>query len=508
MHYSKIYTAPIQDVLFLKVLLINPQLPPTNRISSWPLGLLSIASFLKSKGHTVKLVDQTVKMENIEKHIKSFNPDVVGITIVSPLASKAAVNASKIAKKYNKYVVWGGVIISAIPELGFKEGCVDFIVMGEGEITFCELLDTIEKGGPYDEVAGLTYMDSSGVHFNKNREFADLSTFPTIDFSLVDPKKYFQRFFLSKKMLYLYSSKGCPAKCTFCFNAQYNRSIYRPRPPEHVVDEIEYLIKHCGMDGVSFCDEFFYPKKEDMRKMFCLFRERKLDFVWGCQTRLGVFTQEDFQQMYDAGCRWILFGIESGCKERNIKTKKRIDLDQAKDTFEICREIGITTQSAFIIGYPDETVEELKETIHLALDLNANLCPVSILSFLPGSEMFDDVVNKGLYIPPKSLREWSKITVGDDVVANLTEIPDKDLLVIHYYFQWLGFSKKDAVNDDSYGIVKKMAADAFKKIFNYGIITLLPGLFASAKQFITVIWYAKAYPNVLKKYGLYGHRQK
>jgi len=486
----------------LKVLLINPATKINARAPSCPLGLLSIASYLNAKGHSVKIVDQTVKKENIEKHIKSFNPDIVGVSVISSMVSKAAVKASKVAKKYDKPVVWGGQIISALPDLGFKEGCVDFIVIGEGEITFLELIDTIETGGSFSNIDGLAYLEDGKMRINRQRDFADLSTFPVIDWSLIDPGKYFQLFFGCKKMLYLYASKGCPAACTFCFNHKFHRSTQRRRPMKHVVDEIEYLIKNCGIDSVNFADEFWHPGKEGMQIFFELIKQRKLDFVWGVQTRLGVFNRNDLQQMYDAGCRWILFGIESGCKERIVNIKKGIDLNKAKETFDNCREIGITTQSAFIIGYPDETEEELKETIRFALELNANLCPFTILYLQPGAELFDLAVSCGKCAPPESLKELSLQYTGDSLNANLSKVSGKELKVIHYYTQWSAFTDKKSINSNSFGIAKKMMFDTFQKIFRYGFTSFFVGIFVSAKQFLTVLWYANAYPKVLRKYGL------
>lgn len=493
----------------MRVLLINPSVSVFSiyaKAPTCPLGLLSIASYIEANGHTVKIVDKTVGTENVKKCIKIFNPDIVGITVISPVASKGAVKVSKIAKKFNKPVVWGGPFVSVVPELALKEGCVDFVVIGEGEITFSELLDSILNSGSLDDIDGLAFIDKDGVHINKDRDFADLSKFPNTDWSLIDPEKYFQHFWLTKKMLYLYFSKGCPGKCTFCYNPKYHRSLHRTRPPEHVIDEIEYLVNNFGMDGVNFADDFLYPGKEELQTFIRLIKEKKLDFKWGGQTRLGVYSREELQQMYDAGCRWLLFGVEGASKERIKSIKKGISLDVAKETYEICKEIGITSQSAFIIGYPDETEEELKETIRFAFYLDAELCMFSLLYLDPGAELFEDSVNNGLYVPPESLREWSKTTVSEDLPVNLSKVPDRELKVIHYYFQWLGFSKKDGIRNDYYGVAKKMIADAIIKTFKPGGLTFFPSIYSSLKRFLIVVWYAKAYPKILKKYGLHKHR--
>lgn len=489
----------------MKVLLVNPKATQLNRrkkAPSVPLGLLAIASYVKAKGHTVKIIDLTVKQESVKKQINNFDPDVVGISFSATLVGNSTVKISKIAKKLGKPVVWGGHMPSSLPDLCFKEGCVDFIVIGEGEITFTELLNSLENGKSFYDIDGLAFVDNDGVHINKDREFADLSTFPAIDWSLVNPNKYCQIYFLCKKMMYLYSSKGCPAKCTFCYSPGYHRCTHRKRPPEQVVDEIEYLVKNCGVDGINFSDELWNPGKEDMQALFRMFRERELNFVWGCQSRLGTFDKEELQLMYDAGCRWILFGIESGSEERIKKIKKGIRLDMAKEIFRDCREIGITAQSSFIIGYPDETEQELKQTVSFALNLDAHLSPFNVFFLQPGSEAFESAVSSGRYDPPKNLKEWAKLQCDEFEGDTLSKVPRKDLLVLHFYAQWRGFSQKESVSSDSYGIIKQLAVQAVKNMFKFNPDNFFLGAYASAKQLLTVIWYAKAYPKILKKYGI------
>lgn len=489
----------------MKILLI---LPTMNRFlirqkaPSIPLGLLAVASYIKAKGHTVKIIDMTVKAENIEKHIKSFAPDVVGLSVMSALASNSAIKVSKAAKRFNKPVVWGGRLPSSLPELCLKEECIDFVVLGEGEITFFELLEAIENGKSFDNISGVAYTDKQGVHINNCREFADLSAFPILDWSLINPNNYAQRYFLCERMLYSYLSKGCPGKCTFCFNPNYHKSVHRKRPPEHAVEEIESLIKNYNIDGIYFADEFWYPGKEDMQVFFSMIKERNLDFVWGCQTRLGTYSKEELQQMYDAGCRWILFGVESGCEKRNKETNKNVNLKTAKETFDNCREIGIITQSSFIIGYPGETEEELKETVKYAFNLEADLLPFNGYYPQPDSDLYKEIVNSKLFAPPKSLKEWSKFEVGEVNKSSFSKVPRKDLNVLHFYTQWLGFSQNGSISWESYTIAKKMAIDALKDIAKLGPLLFTVGAIIRARNFITVVWYANAYPKILKKYGI------
>lgn len=489
----------------MRVLLINPRpnrLANRQKPPSLPLGLLSIASFIKKQGHTVKLVDHAVKPDKIEKHIESFQPDVVALTVHSAISVKAAVTLSKTAQKYNKPVIWGGYVPTQMTELCFREGCVDYIVISEGELTFSELLAAMQSGKSLYDIDGLAFKDKDGIHINTPREFADLSMFPTIDWSLIDAKQYGEVFFRCKKMLYLYFSKGCPAHCTFCYNPSYHRSCHRIRPVEHVVEEIEYLVKNCGVDGIYFADEYWWLDKPTRQRFFNLIREKELKFHWGAQTRLGAFGKQELQELFDAGCRWLLFGIESADPDRLKQVKKGIDLSVAKEIYDTCKSIGITTQSAFIVGYPDETVDEIRKTVKLALHLDANLCPFSLMYLQPLAEMTMRAIEDGRYTPPDSLMEWGKINPVEVVSVNLSKVPDIDLLVLHYYFQWRGFSRKESDSANSYGAAKKLTADALRRALSYGPVDFFVSSFVSLKQFFTVLWYAKAHPKILKKYGL------
>ncbi|MGI6249259.1 MAG: B12-binding domain-containing radical SAM protein [Acutalibacteraceae bacterium] len=490
----------------MKVLLINPESSQINmrkKATTIPLGLMAIASYLKREGYDIKVVDLDLNPQSIVKILKEFNPDVVGVTVLSTLSGNAAIKISKIAKKHNKPVVWGGFVPTFLTDLCLKEDCVDFVIIGEGELTFSELLEAIKDGKPYSEIDGLAYVENEVIYVNKEREFSDLADFPAMDWSLLNPSEYGQVFFQAERMIYLYSSKGCPAKCSFCYNAKYYGSKQRVRPIEQVVDEIEQVVRKFNIDGIYFSDEFWYPGKNEIQKFFKLIKEKELKFFWGCQTRLGVLTKEELQQMYDSGCRWILFGIESGCEKRIKEIKKGIDLSKAKETFATCRKIGIATQASFIIGYPGETVEELKKTINFARQLDADYFPINILYFQPGSEYYDDSVASGEYTPPDSLKEWSTLQTDEYYGPNFSEVPKKDLMVLHFYTQWQAFFKKTpGKSKSSNPIAKKTVLDLLDNLFRFGLKSILIGPLVAAKQFLTVFWYAKAHPKILKKYGL------
>ena len=269
--------------------------------------------------------------------------------------------------------------------------------------------------------------------------------------------------------------------------------------------DIEYLVKRCGANGIYFSDEQFVPNKAIRNQLLDLIIESGLDFVWGCQMRLGVLKTEDIDYMFKAGCRWILFGIESGSPEMIKKIKKGTDLSLAKPTIDYCMKIGMTVQATFIIGFPDETEDELRQTVDLAKQLSASLPVLNILTVLPNSEIyFNQVENNPDYHPPKRISDLIKFerTMTDNPSINLSKIPFVELKVIHHYFQWKDFSRKDSVVGDEFGVVKKLARDTFNRVFKHGLVGFFYGSYHSVKQFVTVFFYSHCFPSIIKKYGL------
>lgn len=487
----------------MRILIVNPFQVFYAHSPSVPLGSLAVASYLTQLGHSVRLCDRCIKRENMSRVIKDFAPDAVGVSFMSFGSITDGLSVAQTAKEHGIPVIAGGNCASAVYGDLLKEESVKYVVIGEGEVSFAQALEVISGAKEPDEVEGIAYMKNGKLIKNADRAFSDLSDFPLMDWSLVDPKKYFQHYIGCSKMLYIYSGKGCPGQCSFCYNKQYSKCRYRSRPPEYVVEEIKYLIENHGLNGVYFSDELWYPKKELMREFCQRVKESGLSFVWGCQTRVDVFGKEELQQMYDSGCRWIFYGVESGSPEVLSRMNKGIDLQQAQAAISLCSDIGITTIASFIIGYIGETQEELKETVSFANKLNANISVFSILTPFPKTDVFDYAVANNILTPAQSAQGWAHMNVGEYPIYRFSEIPDIDLVVVRNYFRWKSFtSKTSSCGSSSFTIMKKSIADELKNILTHGPYSFFVGLYFSSREFISVFWYSHAYKRVLSRYGL------
>ena len=492
----------------MNVLLIHPNCGFQALPQSAPLGLMSIATYLKQRGCNVRVYDRNVETCSIDKIARAFMPDAVGVAMISMTHITDSVAVSRRFQNDGIPVIWGGHMASIVPEMILRENAADYVVIGEGEITFYELLQAIEDKSDITQIRGIAYQGSTGaICRTPRREFANLANMPVIDWSFVDPKKYFAPRMGCKKMMYLYSSKGCPGRCAFCFNEGYHYRKCRKRPNEYVVSEIEELATKHGLDGVNFADEMFGLNKRELYDLCSRLRNLGLGITWGCQTRLGHMSREDLQLMYDCGCRWIYFGIESGSPEMQKRIRKEIDLEAIEKEIHCCRKIGISSHCGIIIGLPDETEQQLRESVQLLLRLDPNLVLVTMFGPIPGTEFSNYLVSRGRLTLPKTLREWERVRPQEDLVDNFSEVPTRDLRVVQCYFYWRSFTHKNFPSGAKrYEFAFNTATASLRHIFRQRYFHVFLYILSSSKLFLTIAWYANAYPGVRKKYGLYARK--
>jgi anaerobic magnesium-protoporphyrin IX monomethyl ester cyclase len=173
------------------------------------------------------------------------------------------------------------------------------------------------------------------------------------------------------------------ASVSFCYNHCYHKHLWRSRPIEYCISEIKYLIDNYKIDGVCFVDDLFGPNAKYTRDVCEKLIQSKFDIVWGCNMQANTMTKDELLLMHKAGCRWILVGIESGSNERQKLIGKNLNLEKTKEVLKYCSEIGIFVTVSCIIGFPDETQEELKQTIKYMQELSANAKFANFVGFLP-----------------------------------------------------------------------------------------------------------------------------
>ncbi len=490
----------------MRVLLVSPKTEKCNRAKSLPLGLLSIASFLAAHGHQVRLYDRAVEKISLSEAVRAFSPGLVGVSLITYKMLEDALAVSEFCKAKGLPVIWGGPTASVLPEAVFKNACVDAVSVGEGEETWLDLANAY-AAGPAPELSripGLALRDGSGgVFFTPQRPFTDLSVLPDTDWSFVDVEQYFQTSYGCKRMLYLYSAKGCPFRCVFCYNKEFHRCTYRKRPLEPLLREIRFLVENHGMDGVYFADELWCRSVREMHETCDALKSLQLDFVWGCQTRIGIFGQEDFDYMYASGCRWVFFGVESGSPRVLQAMNKHMDYELVVPTFAACKRAGIVTIGSFIAGFPGETEDDMRQTVALIERLDTTLINLNFFIVMPGSDIYYRLVEEGRYPRITDLHRLEEEDFMLLLKNNFSEISTRDLRVVQSWYMWRSFASNGVrVGKKKMSFTKKVASDALRSLRSGTLKELIPSTWYAAREFLTIAFYAHAFPSVRKKYGI------
>ena len=392
------------------ILLINPA-PPTN--SPWyigqkvpPLGLAYVAAALEKEGFQVEIVDNYLlekPIDYIKQMVRRLNPQIVGITC-SSVTYRGCVETAKAVKEVfpSCNVVVGGPHPSYLPESMLQHREVDYVVMGEGERAMVELATSITKCEDDSAIAaipGIAYRHKEKIVKTAPRFILDLDQIPF-------PARHLLPMHLYNRMVEYLSARpadlmnvvrGCPYNCTYCEIRKLWGQKCRSFSPPRVVEEIDHLINKHGSKGIYFIGDNFTIQKKQTIEICELIKKNKLDIEWACDTRVDLVSRELLKQMKDAGCRTIWFGVESGSPRILEKINKGVTLQHAINAFRLCKEEGIQTACSFILGIPGETVNDMKATFKFVEKLDPDWCRFNIFIAVPGSSLYEEVMQRGLY---------------------------------------------------------------------------------------------------------------
>ncbi len=381
----------------MKILLIQP--PPRKIMNEDivvpSLGIAYLAAVAEKKGYDVSIIDafaEGLDIKLLEDRIKTVVPDLIGITVMTPVRDNAFKTA-KICRKYTKYIVIGGPHVSVVGKKIFEQ-CpdLDYAIQGEGEVSFLSLLDKIDGNKDIKNVPGLITRDFE----NSPAAFLDnLDSLPFPARHLLPNEKY--RYILSKgRITTMFTSRGCPYHCIFCDKAVFG-SKWRGRSASNVLDEIEYVVKDFRIKSIIFYDDLFTLKKERIKEICQGILERGLKVEWKCESRVNIVDQDILKWMKKAGCSMIAYGVESGNQKGLDYLNKGIDIEQIRRAFKLTREAGIKPMAYFILGIPVETYEDELRTIKFAKEIKPAFAQFSVLSPTPGTKLFNEAVKKGWY---------------------------------------------------------------------------------------------------------------
>jgi anaerobic magnesium-protoporphyrin IX monomethyl ester cyclase len=422
----------------MKVLLIRPPAihlgSEPEVILNEPLGLLYLAGYLKKNKKEVAVIDcltdstnfrigefygRGMSYEALSAKIKELSPDIVGISYVFTEYSKGSHDVAKIVKDISgmTLVVCGGAAACASVAGVLEDRNFDLLVKGEGEETLLEIVEKFEQGLDIKEIAGTALALGDSIRINPARKFiSNLDSLPFPARDLLDMSKYCNDpYSLDRGMRYprlsMVTSRGCPFNCVFCIMHSVWEHSYRMRSAGNVVDEIESLVKNYGVKEIVFYDDNMTFDKKRTNEICQEIQNRRLGIKWSVPSGVAIWTldKETVKNMKRAGCYKITFGLESGSEStRKFIHKDFIDFDKAKELIKFCNRIGLWTVSSFVVGFPYETLEDIKKTLDFALESDIDMASFYSVTPYPGSELYEIYKKEGSIQEPgrQGLEQW------------------------------------------------------------------------------------------------------
>lgn len=399
-----------------------------------PLGVMSVAGMIRSKGFKVKIIDQRIDPHGWKKELEycvNQNPLFVGISSMTGTQINHALKAASVVRNIDNKtpIVWGGVHPSLMALQTIEHPLVDVIVMGEGERSASQLADAYKNNIPLENIPSICYKKNDGtVKVTDSAPQIKLDEIPEIPYDLVDMDEYASIDFSGnhERSISFESSRGCPWRCGFCYIPAFYNSTWRTFSPESIIERLSILKDKYKIKSVYFVDDEMAIDTKRFEKIVDAILKENLDITWGTQgiridTMERIMTRHPnlLDKMYKSGNKQIEIGLESGSqrvlklidKDIDLETMKRIT-DKLTD-FSVGKDI--TLHYNMMGGFPTETRDEIEESIkwgeYLVNEKQAYV-NYNIFAPFPGTPLYPLSVKSG-FVEPKDLESWGDFNLFD-----------------------------------------------------------------------------------------------
>jgi len=404
-----------------------------------PLGLLHAANLL-SKEFKGKIIDQRLDSNWRASLIEELKqkPICVGITSMTGPEIKNGLEAAKLTKLNSKTpVVWGGIHATLLPEQTVKNRYIDYVVKGEGEETFYELVKALSEHRPVEGIAGIWYKRNGNIVGNQDRDFVDLNLMPALPYEILDLDRYTYPS-KNERFMSFESSRGCPRRCTFCFIGS-SSCYWRALSPEKTIEHISRILRLTGARHIIFIDSNFFVNLERAKIIIEAFPKLNI-LSWqsrGLDIDTGLLMNEEYLRLLEnSGCEMLDFGIESGSERiRKLINKLPADVEKIIKLNRRLANFKIRIRYNFMAGFPTETREDLKKTVDLILKLkkeNHRAASTKLSLYTPyhGTKLFEFALTLGFKTPSK-LEAWSDYEWTQSHLPWLNNKEKKELETLH-----------------------------------------------------------------------------
>lgn len=382
----------------LDVLFITPT--ATTNVLKESLGPLLLSTILRQNGVSTEILS-FARIGDTRKYDAFFEKAVSALVAKNPRILSFYTRCDcyhimlKIARRVKEalgcYVVFAGPQADITAKETLEEiPWVDYVCRGEGETTVYPFFSSLLRGEPDLSVAGLVYRTENGITENPRPELIqDLDTLPIPDYSVfpgeivVDPKACFS----------IDVGRGCPFGCTYCSTKTFWGRKYRLKSPERIIREVKHFHDLFGLNYFAFEHDMFTMNKGQVMEICSMLKELDYKVYWNCSARADCIDEELIRTMADAGMTWIYLGIETGSPRMQKLVNKNLKLEKILPLIRFITSCGVRVVTSFIYGFPEETEEDISQTLAMMIDLlemknvqvQTHLC-----AFLPGTALGEE----------------------------------------------------------------------------------------------------------------------
>jgi pyruvate-formate lyase-activating enzyme len=353
------------------ILFFNPRATrPKNR--RYPLSILALGAMIEGK-EDYAIVDGNLEADPraaIDRIMREHPARVLAVTVMPGPQMVAAIPVCRWFKEAypSACVVWGGYFPSLYPDTSLNTRYVDFVVRGQGEETFVELLAALEGSRNFAAIRGLSYRDAFGLHVhNPERPLRSPGDFPVMPYHRLDPAKYLLPTYLGSRTVVHQASIGCPYQCNFCGVVGFSGSREKMEPAERTAAILGQLQREYGANAVQFYDNNFFLREDHAREL--VERLEPLQMRWWCEARVDAvlrYSDDTLRKIRRAGCVMIFFGVESGSNRKLKQMKKEITAEQSLELALRIRRFDIVPEFSLVFGDPGDSEADFHETVEFA----------------------------------------------------------------------------------------------------------------------------------------------
>jgi radical SAM superfamily enzyme YgiQ (UPF0313 family) len=350
-----------------------------------PFGLFSLGAQALRAGHQVKVLNLSgYAFSALEEIIPKLEADLYGMSCWT--ANRRGVGqVAELIKRHHpeaKVVIGGPHATPFAKEMLQHHPAIDLVSVGESDATLLEIVERMKSELPLSEIAGTVFRSATGIQSGPPR-----ASIPNLD-TLASPHHYFDTHIVM-------TSRGCPWACTFCgAETSWGRG-FRGHSVPYVLDALERLVPRLRVKMVQVKDDTFTTNKKRVIELCRGIRERKLNFLWSCDTRVDVLSEELLYEMRLSGCQRLSLGVESGSQQILDGIHKKISKEAIIRAAEMAKKFGVHVRFYMMLGNRGETAETFRETLEFLETAKPHQYIFSCLSIYPGTEDFRDAEAAG-----------------------------------------------------------------------------------------------------------------